>query len=54
MDELVHKDGTWANSEYGRIVANKVNLQVYKRNKEDWKNYLNKNSKVDSLLSVME
>lgn len=54
MDELSHKDGAWANTEFGRIVANKVNLALYKRNREDWKNHLNRGSKVESLLKIME
>lgn len=55
MEELSRKDGTWANTEYGRIVANKLNLPLYKRSKEDWKNHLNKSSsKVDSLLKILE
>lgn len=54
MDELCHKEGAWVNSEFGRIVANKVNLMLYKRNKDDWKNYLNKTNKVESLLKIME
>ncbi|KAJ8957662.1 hypothetical protein NQ318_017554 [Aromia moschata] len=42
MDELCYKDGAWSNSECGKIIAAKVNLALYKRNKEEWKNSLNK------------
>lgn len=54
MDELCDKEGGWINSEYGKIVAKKVKLSLYKRNKEDWKNYLTKDNKVESLLKIME
>lgn len=34
IEELSHKDGLWANSEFGRIIANKINLALYKRSKD--------------------
>lgn len=38
MEELAYKDAAWSNSEHGKIIAGKVNLLLYKRNKEEWKN----------------
>lgn len=48
MNELAYKDGAWSNSDYGRIIAGKVNLMLYKRNKDDWQNFIvNKKSAYD-------
>lgn len=41
MDELSHKDAAWSNTLFGKIIKSKVNLVLYNRNKEEWKNYLN-------------
>lgn len=49
MDELVYKDGSWSNSEHGKIIASKINLSLYKRNKEDWKNSHSTNNKAQRL-----
>nr|XP_023015170.1 nucleolar protein 9 isoform X1 [Leptinotarsa decemlineata]XP_023015171.1 nucleolar protein 9 isoform X2 [Leptinotarsa decemlineata] len=38
MEELSHKEGAWANSDFGKIIAGKINLFLFKRNKEEWKN----------------
>lgn len=54
MEELSYKEGTWSNSEFGRIIAGKINLPLYKRNKEEWKNSQNKANKVQSLLNILE
>lgn len=54
MDELSHKEGTWSNSEFGRIIAKKVRLSLYKRNKEEWKNSLSKEDKIKSLLNILD
>uniref|UniRef100_A0A6P7FTK4 Nucleolar protein 9 n=1 Tax=Diabrotica virgifera virgifera TaxID=50390 RepID=A0A6P7FTK4_DIAVI len=43
MEELSHKDGSWVHSDFGKIIAQKVNFVTFKRNKEEWKNSLNKN-----------
>ncbi|KAJ8952855.1 hypothetical protein NQ314_007461 [Rhamnusium bicolor] len=51
MAELAHKDGAWSNSECGKIIANKVNLLLYKRNKEDWKNSLSKTKNSEDILA---
>ncbi|XP_018569686.1 nucleolar protein 9 [Anoplophora glabripennis] len=51
MDELSHKNASWSNSEHGKIIANKVNLLLYKRNKEDWKNSFNKSNKSAKILA---
>ncbi|CAH1116784.1 unnamed protein product [Phaedon cochleariae] len=50
MEELSYKEGSWSNSEYGKIIAGKVNIVLFKRNKEDWKNFLN-NTKTDKILA---
>lgn len=42
LDEISYKDGLWSNTEYGRIIAGKINLVLYNRNKEEWKSWLNK------------
>ncbi|KAL1501660.1 hypothetical protein ABEB36_006952 [Hypothenemus hampei] len=42
MEELAHKEGSWSNTEFGRIIAAKLNLVLFKRNKENWKIDLNK------------
>ncbi|EFA07079.1 nucleolar protein 9 [Tribolium castaneum] len=49
MEELVYKDGSWSSSQYGKIIANKINLALYKRNKEEWKNSLNTVKKAEKL-----
>lgn len=51
MDELSHKDASWSNSEHGKIIANKVNLSLFKRNREDWKNSFNKPNKNAKILA---
>ncbi|KAB0804765.1 hypothetical protein PPYR_01735 [Photinus pyralis] len=40
MNELSHKDGAWSNTQFGRIISAKVNLTMYKRNKEEWNNFI--------------
>ncbi|XP_017780730.1 PREDICTED: nucleolar protein 9 [Nicrophorus vespilloides] len=37
MNELSSKDAAWSNSQFGKIIAFKVNLLLYKRNREEWK-----------------
>ncbi|ERL90018.1 nucleolar protein 9 [Dendroctonus ponderosae] len=37
MQELLHKEQLWCNSQFGKIIASKVNLALFKRNKETWK-----------------
>lgn len=51
MTELSHKDAAWSNSEFGRIIASKINLYVYKRSVEKWKDSLNAVSKKKALFS---
>ncbi|KAJ3648045.1 hypothetical protein Zmor_019881 [Zophobas morio] len=51
LEELAHKDGAWSNSEHGKIIANKVNLVLFKRNKEEWKNSLNSTNKAKELFA---
>ncbi|RZC39239.1 hypothetical protein BDFB_004216 [Asbolus verrucosus] len=51
MEELAYKDASWSNSEYGKIIANKINLVLYKRNKEEWKSSLNTVNKVEDLFA---
>lgn len=51
MEELSVKSGTWSNSEYGRIIAGKINLVLFKRNKEQWKNSLNQIDKSEKILA---
>ncbi|KAG5894945.1 hypothetical protein JTB14_023294 [Gonioctena quinquepunctata] len=50
MEELSHKEGAWANSDYGKIISGKVNLLLFKRNKDEWKNSLNKVNNSDKFL----
>ncbi|KAL3287548.1 hypothetical protein HHI36_002016 [Cryptolaemus montrouzieri] len=50
LDELCYKDALWSNSEFGKIIANKIHLSLYKRSKEEWKHSFNKNDKVQDLL----
>ncbi|XP_022913742.2 nucleolar protein 9 [Onthophagus taurus] len=52
IQELAQKDGLWSNSECGKIVANKIDLALFKRNKEEWKNSLNKVDKVNDLKNL--
>ncbi|XP_044264498.1 nucleolar protein 9 [Tribolium madens] len=49
MEELVYKDGSWSSSQYGKIIANKINLALYKRNKDEWKNSFNIVKKAEKL-----
>lgn len=51
MEELGYKDGAWCNTEHGRIIAKKVNLVLFKRNKEEWKNSLNTVNKAKELFA---
>ncbi|XP_057660599.1 nucleolar protein 9 [Diorhabda carinulata] len=53
IEELSHKDASWVNSEFGKIISNKINYLLYKRNKEEWKNSLNKSkeNKKEQLLA---
>ncbi|KAF5281835.1 hypothetical protein FQA39_LY05049 [Lamprigera yunnana] len=44
MNELAYKDGTWSNTQFGRIISSKINLQLYKRNKEQWHTFCTKNN----------
>ncbi|XP_076268838.1 nucleolar protein 9 [Rhynchophorus ferrugineus] len=50
MEELSNKDGSWSNSEHGKIIAAKINLALYKRNKENWKTSFNKGLNVTKVL----
>lgn len=50
MEELSHKNAAWSNSEHGKIIANKINLSLFKRNREDWKNSFLKSSKSEKIL----
>ncbi|XP_044746447.1 nucleolar protein 9 [Coccinella septempunctata] len=52
MDELCYKDGLWSNSDHGKIIANKIQLSLYKKNKEEWKNSWHK--KKDEVLKLLE
>lgn len=54
MEELAHKDGAWSNSEYGRIIASKINLVLYKRNKEEWRNSFNSVNKLKELTDLLK
>ncbi|KAF5290920.1 hypothetical protein FQR65_LT11502 [Abscondita terminalis] len=51
MNELSHKDGVWSNTQFGKIIASKINLELYKRNKDDWNNFV---AKKDSKVNVKE
>lgn len=51
MEELSHRDGSWANTEYGKIISSKINLVLFKRNKESWKNSLNKVATAEEVLA---
>lgn len=51
MDELSVKDASWSTSDFGKIIAGKINLVLYKRNKEDWKNSLDKVDKREKILA---
>ncbi|XP_018324930.2 nucleolar protein 9 [Agrilus planipennis] len=42
MNELSQKDASWSNSQFGRIIASRINLTLFKRNKEEWTSSLNK------------
>lgn len=51
MEELSYKDGSWSSSQCGKIIANKVNLVLYKRSKEEWKNSLNTVNKAEKIFA---
>nr|CAI5862467.1 unnamed protein product [Callosobruchus analis] len=51
MEELSKKDASWTNTQFGQIIANKVNLALFKRSREDWKNSLNKVDKTEKILN---
>lgn len=51
MEELAHREGSWSNSECGKIIASKINLALFKRNKENWKNSFNKVVKPEEVLA---
>ncbi|XP_060536654.1 nucleolar protein 9 [Cylas formicarius] len=51
MEELIYKDGSWSNSEHGKIIAAKVNLTLFKRNKENWKMAFGNVEKVEELFA---
>lgn len=53
MNELSHKDALWSNTEYGKNIAWKLNINLYKRNVESWKNSLNKKDNVNALLDII-
>ncbi|KAI4467168.1 nucleolar protein 9 [Holotrichia oblita] len=54
MDELVYKDAAWSNTEHGKIIASKINLVLYKRNKEEWKSSLNNVNKLKELTDLLQ
>lgn len=54
LDELSEKDAAWCNSEFGKIIAGKINFSLFKRNKETWKSNLSSSSKPKNLLDVLE
>lgn len=49
MEELAEKDAAWSKSEFGKIIAGKVNLVLYKRDKEKWKNSINTEQKCNKV-----
>lgn len=51
MQELSYKDGAWTSNEFGRIIAGKVNVQLYKRNQEEWKQFIGKEDKTKNLFA---
>ncbi|CAH2002720.1 unnamed protein product [Acanthoscelides obtectus] len=51
MEELSKKDASWANTPFGQIISNKVNLALFKRSRDDWKNSLNKGDKAEKILA---
>ncbi|CAG9762851.1 unnamed protein product [Ceutorhynchus assimilis] len=51
MEELAYRDGSWANTDHGRIIAAKINLALYKRDKESWKNSFNKVVKPEEVMA---
>lgn len=51
MQELSYKDGSWTSNEFGRIIAGKVNVQLYKRNQEEWKQFIGKEDKTKNLFA---
>ncbi|CAH1114583.1 unnamed protein product [Psylliodes chrysocephalus] len=53
MEELSHKDGSWINSDFGKIIAQKINFVTFKRNKEEWKNSMNKGNKSEEILAEL-
>lgn len=54
MDELVYKDAAWSNTEHGKIIASKIDLMLYKRNKEEWKNSSNNVNKLKELTDLLK
>lgn len=51
MDELCHKEAGWSNTEFGKIIAGKLNISLYKRNKDQWVASLNKVDKTKELFA---
>ncbi|XP_066249422.1 nucleolar protein 9 [Euwallacea similis] len=51
MEELAYKEGSWSNTDFGRIIASKINLVLYKRSKEMWKNAVNNTAKPEKALA---
>lgn len=54
MNELSYKDALWSNTEYGKNIAWKLNINLYKRNVESWKTSLNKKDNVNTLLEIIK
>lgn len=52
LDELCYKDGAWSHSPHGKIISSKVHLQLYKRNKEEWKSSFN--NKKEEIIKEIE
>lgn len=51
MEELSYKDGSWCNSEHGKIIAHKIGLVLFKRNKEEWRGSMNASNKAEVLFA---
>lgn len=51
MDELSYKDASWTSAEFGRIIAGKLNIQLYKRNKDEWKTFMGKSEKTRNMFA---
>ncbi|GLV36333.1 uncharacterized protein CBL_08827 [Carabus blaptoides fortunei] len=51
MDELSYKDASWTSAEFGRIIAGKINIQLYKRNKDEWKTFIGKSEKTKNMFA---